>query len=654
VPVLADWSVPTLAAALAEDVPCFYVLANTRALAPPQAAARAEEIGRNLRLAACSLGLDPVTQLSVVSRGDSTLRGHYPLETDALATGLGLAAPATLLMPYFAEGGRLTAHDVHYVATNEAPESSRRGTDGADDAVRLTPVGDTEFARDKAFGYTASHLPSWVEEKTGAKVLAGSVATLSLEVLRSPGGADAVAATLAALPRGGQGAVVVANALDAADAAVVALGVLRAQAGAAAGSGALAGGLLFRSAGGLVAALAAIPPRPLLSAEELRCTGRHVTTGAAAGSEAGLVVVGSYVGKSSTQLAALRRLCPWIEPVELKVAALLSPSSGGGGPAGEVARVQATVAGALRRGQSVVLYTSRELSQDDGAAKGLASGAVVGGALVDVVRGVIRGGGGSSGGHEQKGLAPQPAFLIAKGGITSNDVAVDALGVTRAEVLGCVVPGVPVWRCGPDSAAPGLAYVVFPGNVGLEDDLARVASIMSGRPLGTADLCTAAGGGGAMGGGVGEPASLFPDPSLADEHAGAGGSGAGKASCEWEVSSDEAWEGDGDDDGDDDVEALLAELRSLTAKQAGAQAGADAGAEAEGAKGPAVGPGERLLNMFGEGGGGGGGRPTAQRRVGASGAWVGPGSGGLSFDGTVADLLREARAAGRAVTQQHA
>ena len=80
-----------------------------------------------------------------------------------------------------------------------------------------------------------------------------------------------------------------------------------------------------------------------------------------------------------------------------------------------------------------------------------------------------------------RGLREQPAFLVAKGGITSNDVAVHALGVRRADVLGSVRPGVPVWRCGAESRAPGLAYVVFPGNVGAADDLARVACILSGR-----------------------------------------------------------------------------------------------------------------------------------------------------------------------------
>ena len=89
--------------------------------------------------------------------------------------------------------------------------------------------------------------------------------------------------------------------------------------------------------------------------------------------------------------------------------------------------------------------------QDDGSG-GLDIGAKVTSAICKIVR----------------DLATFPGFLVAKGGITSNDVAVEALQVRRADVLGCVRPGVPVWRCGPDSRAEGLAYVVFPGNVGGE------------------------------------------------------------------------------------------------------------------------------------------------------------------------------------------
>jgi uncharacterized protein YgbK (DUF1537 family) len=40
--------------------------------------------------------------------------------------------------------------------------------------------------------------------------------------------------------------------------------------------------------------------------------------------------------------------------------------------------------------------------------------------------------------------------------------------------MGQIIPGVPVWRTGDESHIPGLAYVVFPGNVGGDDALAAV------------------------------------------------------------------------------------------------------------------------------------------------------------------------------------
>ena len=65
-----------------------------------------------------------------------------------------------------------------------------------------------------------------------------------------------------------------------------------------------------------------------------------------------------------------------------------------------------------------------------------------------------------------KDLSVRPGFLVAKGGITSSDVGIRALGVRRAWVLGQAAPGVPVWRTGEESKFPGLSYVIFPGNVG--------------------------------------------------------------------------------------------------------------------------------------------------------------------------------------------
>lgn len=444
VPVLGAWDVATLAKVLSMDRPCFYILANTRALPPAEAYARAEEIGTNLRLAAAEAGVGPLT--SVVSRGDSTLRGHYPGETAALAKGLGweTCPPTVVLAPFFREGGRLTVDGVHYVAG--PPASSQDGS------ATLTLAGETEFARDKAFGYTSSRLSDWIVEKhKGGSP--PSVSHITIQMIRESG-PDAVAEAVVSAPCGG---VVIADSVLPRDMQVVALGCLKAE---------LARGskrpILYRSAGALVSARAAIPARPLLEASELRSP-----QAAPSSASCGLVVVGSYVGKTSLQLTALFETCAWLRQVELRVAEFASAD--GEAAASEEERVRRELCELLDGGASAVLFTSRAVLQDDGAG-GLLIGARVNSALCNIVESVL-------------GRVAPLSFLVAKGGITSNDIAVRSLGIRKAEVLGAVVPGVPAWRCGPETRAPGLAYVVFPGNVGSAQDLALVVSKLSGREL---------------------------------------------------------------------------------------------------------------------------------------------------------------------------
>jgi uncharacterized protein YgbK (DUF1537 family) len=69
---------------------------------------------------------------------------------------------------------------------------------------------------------------------------------------------------------------------------------------------------------------------------------------------------------------------------------------------------------------------------------------------------------------------------VAKGGITSSDIATEGLGVKSALVLGQVRPGIPLWRLGEESRFPGLPYAVFPGNVGTDRTLLEVVEALSG------------------------------------------------------------------------------------------------------------------------------------------------------------------------------
>lgn len=417
--VLARWDVATLAEELRDPRPVCFVLTNSRSLPERDAVRLNREIAANLGEASRVSGVP----FAVASRSDSTLRGHFPAETDALAETLG-GVDGVLLVPAFFEGGRYTVGDTHWVREGD----------------RLVPAAETEFARDASFGYRRSDLREWVEEKTGGRVRAADVASLSIEDIRR-GGPDRVADMLG---RSTAAQPVVVNAASYRDLRVVVLAVLSAE---AAGKR-----FIYRCGAAFVRARAGLGERPLLSRTDLL------------GDEApaplpGLVVVGSHVRRTAEQLAALLTL-PGVAHVELDVPQVLDDTT----REPEIDRVQREADAALGRGETPVVATSRRVHLASDAAARFATSTSVSAALVAVV----------------SGLDGRPGWVIGKGGITSSDVGTRALGATRAIVLGQVRPGVPVWRLGPETRYPGLPYVVFPGNVGDAATLAEVVALLRG------------------------------------------------------------------------------------------------------------------------------------------------------------------------------
>jgi uncharacterized protein YgbK (DUF1537 family) len=413
VPVVTRWDIRTLCAELIRAGPCFYVLTNSRSLTAEATGVLNLELARNLRAASALIGV----AYTLISRSDSTLRGHFPVETDALSAGAG-PFDATIIVPYFEAGGRYTIGDIHYVAEGEA----------------LVPAAATPFAQDAVFGYRHSNLREWVEEKTSGRLRAAEVQSLSVDLLRR-GGPEATTAALLALPAG---SVCVANLGAPRDADVLAAATLAAE---RAGRR-----YLYRTAASFVSARLGLAPRPLLTAQEL----------ASSESSGGLVVVGSYVPKTTTQLEHLLVSNHASLRVELNVAALLDPVL----RESVLSTAIANISLALAAGKDVVVHTSRELVNGRDAAASLDIGRRVSDALVALVR----------------GLTIRPRFLIAKGGITASDLATRGLGVVRAWVRGQILPGVPVWQLGDETRFPGLNYVVFPGNVGDADALAQVSA----------------------------------------------------------------------------------------------------------------------------------------------------------------------------------
>jgi uncharacterized protein YgbK (DUF1537 family) len=176
--VYMDWSVETLVRALSLEVPVFYISTNSRALGPAEARDLALELGRNLKKTAVMTGRSMV----IASRSDSTLRGYFPLEVDALIEGLGEKIDGVILVPAFFEAGRYTINDTHWV-------------DSGTECVR---ADQTEFAKDPVFVYRSHTLPEWVEEKTGGKWRSADVKSISLDTIRMKGMEGALSVLLSA------------------------------------------------------------------------------------------------------------------------------------------------------------------------------------------------------------------------------------------------------------------------------------------------------------------------------------------------------------------------------------------------------------------------------------------------------------------------
>lgn len=413
VPVWLDWDEATLRTALLGPHRLFYVLTNIRSVPEDEAESRHLEIATRLHDLANQLKL----RIHVISRSDSTLRGHFPADLRPFwSLQETPAVPAAiLLIPAFFEGGRYTFQGTHYVVAQGG----------------CVPAHETEFAQDKAFGFQSAYLPDWVGEKWPAQQ--AQVQVLSLATIR-----QGVAAVSRALSEADNLRVIAVDALDYGDLEVVALACLEQQS--------CGKEFLFRTAASFVRAYGGISNQGLLKAEDLM--------GGAVSSTGGLVVVGSYVAKTTTQLAKLVGL-PSMVSVELDVAAIVK---GLASARAEVSRAIAEISSALTAGRDVVCYTSRTLWTAPSAEESLQ----VGRAVADAVNEVV------------KGLSTRPSFLVAKGGITSHEVAQLGLGVQHTWVLGQIASGVPVWELGSESKWPGLPYVVFPGNVGEANTLADV------------------------------------------------------------------------------------------------------------------------------------------------------------------------------------
>lgn len=422
VSVYTDWSEESIRSGFEEKTRMFYILTNSRGFTIEQTTLCHKEIIERIDKISKKTGKEYL----IISRGDSTLRGHYPLETELLREGFEAdgtkRVDGEIICPFFKEGGRYTIENIHYVKTGN----------------QLIPAGQTEFAKDKTFGYQSSDLCEYIEEKTKGQYPAKSVTYITLKELREQQ-IDRIMEKLMKVQGFGK---VVVNAVDYYDLKVFTIALYRAMSRGK--------NFMFRTAAALVKVMGGVSDKPLLTRKEMVV--KESKNG-------GIVVVGSHTKKTTSQMEELRKI-EGLVFLEFNSDLVLDEKAF----EKEIIETVKKEEELIENGKTVVVYTRRKLLSVENDTKEEALLRSV--KISDAVQSLVG------------KLKVTPAFVVAKGGITSSDIGTKALRVKKANVMSQICHGIPVWQTGKESKFPMTPYIIFPGNVGEVTTLREAVEIL--------------------------------------------------------------------------------------------------------------------------------------------------------------------------------
>ncbi len=428
--LLFSWDVDLLCKGLRNPSPLLFILTNTRSMSPEAALLRNSEICQNLCEALQREGLD-FHEVVVVSRGDSTLRGHGVLEPKVIEEELGPFA-ATLHVPAFLEGGRSTINGIH--------------------CLNGIPVHETAFAKDCLFGFSTSNLAEWLEEKSLGSIKQTDVLRITCKQL------DEAAST----ELGRRNLVDFLRNLDRNQSVVVDAETSKQLSclGDAIRSLLEDKRFLFRSAASFINALSEVDSK-ILELDSLQHFRRKNELGI---SLPGMVMVGSHVPLADIQLDELLAV-DQCDGLELPVGELrrLFDGSSENFLLSELEKLWVNqLLQLIQGGKTPVLYTSREdihFDLPEMQREFEQSLALLMSRLVT-------------------SISPKLGYLITKGGLTTQTFLVHGLQLKEVYLEGQLLPGLSLVRPTFNDELGTLPIITFPGNLGEKDTLLRSWCLM--------------------------------------------------------------------------------------------------------------------------------------------------------------------------------
>ncbi|EHJ07579.1 four-carbon acid sugar kinase family protein [Staphylococcus simiae] len=413
-PVYTDWTEELLMDGFEQSNNMFYILTNSRALNEQETTILHQEISEKIEKVAKKLN----TRYLIISRGDSTLRGHFYLEPKVLNDASNTGFDAIFYLPEFFEGERYTYNGVHYLKEGE----------------NYIPVSQSEFSKDTTFGFKSETMADFISEKSNGVLDSNDVYHISLQNIRQ---------------REHDEIFKIFDDLNNLDAVVVdALNDEDMDYFVACLTEYLATKdkkFIFRTAASFVKAICETPGE-IINLKQYKQS-----------NHGGVIIVGSHVKKSTDQLKHLLNNTN-IKSLEFDVKQVTKDTLGDyiNEKANEVENI-------ILSGKDVVIYTSRDVIKTEDLNNNLSISTNISNSLVAII----------------SKLKIQPNFIIAKGGITSSDVATKGLNIKKAQVIGQITKGVPVWLTGEEAKYKKMPYVIFPGNVGEVDTLSEVYQLNS-------------------------------------------------------------------------------------------------------------------------------------------------------------------------------
>ena len=428
-PLLLNWEKSNLEKAISSNSLVF-ILANTRSLTAELAGNRITQICQSLKLVLTrnSISLDDIF---IVSRGDSTLRGHAFLEPEIINQELG-PFDATFHIPAFFEGGRKTINSIHYL----------------DDI----PMHKTIFAKDSTFGYSTSFLPDWIAEKSKGLINPDEIISITIDQLNKARESDSgminFIEELSRL-RFNQKVIVDAESSIDLDTLCNAIKLLKGKKR-----------FLFRSAASLINSLT-----------NIRTNHNHIKDYSSLiikykdkKPKPGLILIGSYIPLANNQLQALLKTDYFME-VELpvkKIFGILNNKNSEDSLFILEDKLINKILDIIELKKTPILYTSRgELTfKSDSSRMKFA---------ISLAESMAR---------ITSHLFDRIGYIISKGGITTNTLLTNGLKIEYVILKGQIMPGLSL-VCPPQTFQyPPIPIITFPGNLGDKSTLFKAWKIM--------------------------------------------------------------------------------------------------------------------------------------------------------------------------------